>query len=66
MRIRALRDVLPALAPPALTGVGDKLHDEALVAAMTVSEPPRQTVAAGADAKISARQDDDRTRWRSI
>lgn len=39
----ALRDILPALAPPALTGVGDKLHDSALVAAMTVSEPPRQT-----------------------
>jgi mono/diheme cytochrome c family protein len=39
----ALRDVLPALAPPALTGVGDKLHDTALVAAMAVSEPPRQT-----------------------
>lgn len=39
----ALRDILPALAPPALTGVGDKLHDAALVAAMTVSEPPRRT-----------------------
>jgi mono/diheme cytochrome c family protein len=39
----ALRDLLAALAPPALTGVGDKLHDSAIVAAMTVSEPPRQT-----------------------
>lgn len=31
---------LPALAPPALIGVGDKLHDEALAAAILLKRPP--------------------------
>jgi mono/diheme cytochrome c family protein/glucose/arabinose dehydrogenase len=36
-----LRAVLPALAPPTLVGIGDKLHDEALVVAIERTEPPR-------------------------
>jgi mono/diheme cytochrome c family protein/glucose/arabinose dehydrogenase len=32
----------PALAPPALTGVGDKLRDEALVAAIAARDDPRR------------------------
>lgn len=39
----ALRDVTSALAPPSLTGVGDKLNDQALAAAISVSEPARET-----------------------
>jgi len=35
-----LQPLLPAMSPPALTGVGDKLHDEALVAAITLKNPP--------------------------
>jgi cytochrome c551/c552 len=35
-----LAPLLPALAPPALTGVGDKLHDEALAAAILLRRPP--------------------------
>ena len=38
----ALRPILPALAPPALHGVGDKLLDTALEAAITRSRAPRQ------------------------
>lgn len=35
-----LAPVLAALSPPALTGVGDKLHDEALAVAITLKQPP--------------------------
>jgi len=38
-----LRDVLAGLTPPALIGVGDKLHDAALVEAIGTAAPPRQT-----------------------
>lgn len=38
----ALRDVLPALSPPALFGIGDKLRDEALAAAIDRSQAPRR------------------------
>jgi len=38
----ALRDVTTALVPPSLTGVGDKLNDQALAAAINVSEPPHE------------------------
>ncbi len=37
-----LRDVLPALEPPALFGIGDKLHDEALLAALDAPVPARR------------------------
>jgi cbb3-type cytochrome oxidase cytochrome c subunit len=37
----SLRDRLPALQPPALFGVGDKLHDEALNAAIRAPERRR-------------------------
>jgi mono/diheme cytochrome c family protein len=37
-----LTPLLPALSPPALIGVGDKLHDEALAAAITARDPPRR------------------------
>jgi glucose/arabinose dehydrogenase/mono/diheme cytochrome c family protein len=33
---------LAAIAPPSLTGVGDKLQDEALAAAIKTSQPPRR------------------------
>ena len=36
----ALRDLLPALLPPALDGVGDKLHDRALEEAISVAHAP--------------------------
>jgi mono/diheme cytochrome c family protein len=39
----ALRDVLPSLTPPALTEVGDKLNDRALMDSLAVSAPPRHT-----------------------
>ncbi|HEY5311214.1 MAG TPA: hypothetical protein VIK18_01800, partial [Pirellulales bacterium] len=35
-----LAPLLPALAPPSLSGVGDKLHDEALQAAILLKHPP--------------------------
>jgi cytochrome c551/c552 len=35
-----LAPLLPALAPPSLAGVGDKLHDEALEAAILIKNPP--------------------------
>jgi cbb3-type cytochrome oxidase cytochrome c subunit len=35
-----LAPLLPALAPPALLSVGDKLHDEALAAAIAARGPP--------------------------
>ncbi|HEX4128548.1 MAG TPA: PA14 domain-containing protein [Pirellulales bacterium] len=35
-----LGPLLPTLAPPSLTGVGDKLHDEALAAAILLKNPP--------------------------
>jgi cytochrome c2 len=35
-----LAPLLPALAPPALLGVGDKLHDEALQSAILLKNPP--------------------------
>ncbi|HVX15568.1 MAG TPA: c-type cytochrome [Pirellulales bacterium] len=35
-----LQPNLPLLAPPALTGVGDKLHDAALADAITLRNPP--------------------------
>jgi mono/diheme cytochrome c family protein/glucose/arabinose dehydrogenase len=38
----ALRELAPALTPPALVGVGDKLRDEALGASIAVLEPRRQ------------------------
>jgi len=38
----SLRDVLPALDPPALFGIGDKLHDEALLTALDAPDPPRR------------------------
>jgi mono/diheme cytochrome c family protein len=38
-----LRDLTSALAPPSLTGVGDKLKDAALAAAISVAEPPHET-----------------------
>lgn len=37
-----LREVLPALLPPALIGLGDKLQDDALAASICAAEPPRQ------------------------
>ncbi|REK09942.1 MAG: hypothetical protein DWQ37_17735 [Planctomycetota bacterium] len=37
-----LRDVLPALSPPALFGVGDKLQDKALAEALEAPQPPRR------------------------
>lgn len=39
----ALGGVLPALAPPALFDVGDKLEDEALIEALRTPESPRRT-----------------------
>lgn len=39
---RELASLLPALQPPSLTGVGDKLHEHALQAAIEQSEPPRR------------------------
>jgi mono/diheme cytochrome c family protein len=36
----SLAPLLPALAPPALLGVGDKLTDEALAAAIELKNPP--------------------------
>jgi len=39
----SLRDLLPALAPPSLASVGDKLLDASLLSAIEVSQPPRQT-----------------------
>ena len=39
----SLGDSLAALVPPALTGVGDKLIDDALAASITASQPPRQS-----------------------
>lgn len=41
-RLPALSPRLPALQPPALTGVGDKLHDAALAAAIELKHPPRR------------------------
>ncbi len=38
----SLVEVLPALAPPALHGIGDKLQDEALTAALDAPDPPRR------------------------
>jgi glucose/arabinose dehydrogenase/mono/diheme cytochrome c family protein len=38
----ALGNVLPALQPPALFGVGDKLQDEALATAIRTPESPRR------------------------
>jgi len=38
----ALRDFLPAMTPPSLLGIGDKLQDEHLRAAITTSRPPRR------------------------
>ena len=38
----ALAEVLPALAPPALHGIGDKLQDKALTAALDAPDPPRR------------------------
>ncbi len=35
-----LCDLLPALTPPALFGVGDKLHEQALLASIQRSQPP--------------------------
>jgi mono/diheme cytochrome c family protein len=35
-----LAPLLPTLTPPALTGVGDKLHDAALADAITLRHPP--------------------------
>ncbi|HWB01071.1 MAG TPA: hypothetical protein VG713_21415, partial [Pirellulales bacterium] len=35
-----LSALLPTLAPPSLSGVGDKLHDDALAAAITLKNPP--------------------------
>ncbi|HEX4150052.1 MAG TPA: PA14 domain-containing protein, partial [Pirellulales bacterium] len=35
-----LAPLLPALSPPSLAGVGDKLHDEALDAAILLKHPP--------------------------
>jgi mono/diheme cytochrome c family protein len=35
-----LAPLLPALAPPALSGVGDKLHDAALESAIALRHPP--------------------------
>ncbi|MBL8829941.1 MAG: hypothetical protein JNM18_23380, partial [Planctomycetaceae bacterium] len=37
-----LGPVLPTLMPPSLTGVGDKLHDEALRAAIELKHEPRR------------------------
>ncbi len=39
----ALAEVLPALQPPALHGIGDKLTDEALVASLAAPDPPRRS-----------------------
>ncbi len=41
-RLPSLSPRLPALQPPALTGVGDKLHDAALAAAIELKHPPRR------------------------
>ncbi|MGD9723202.1 MAG: c-type cytochrome [Pirellulales bacterium] len=38
-----LAEVTALLRPPSLAGVGDKLHDDALLSAITVSGTPRQT-----------------------
>ncbi len=38
-----LRDVLPALTPPSLAGVGDKLRDDVLAASIAASQPGRRT-----------------------
>jgi len=35
-----LAPILASLAPPALSGVGDKLHEEALAAAISLKQPP--------------------------
>ncbi len=37
-----LAEVLPALQPPALHGIGDKLTDEALAASLGAPDPPRR------------------------
>jgi len=37
-----LAEVLPALQPPALHGIGDKLTDEALLASLETPNPPRR------------------------
>lgn len=37
-----LAEVLPALQPPALHGIGDKLTDEALAASLEAPDPPRR------------------------
>ena len=39
----ALQTALPRMIPPALVGIGDKLHDEALAAAVTRSAAARYT-----------------------
>ncbi len=38
----SLRELLPALEPPALFGIGDKLHDKALTDALTAPQPARR------------------------
>ncbi len=38
----SLREILPALEPPALFGIGDKLQDRALAEALAAPDPPRR------------------------